>query len=273
MNNDWLVYEHPLNELMRVCLRLEYLFGKAKHYLSTSTDWDHLCLLDTLVKITEVLDRPDCKSKFVQEIQRHQAKLEQLERVQQVDQTRLQSLLLQLDQGQRYLQVQIGKLADNLRRNEFLYTVTQQSRNPGGICNGDAPAYQFWLNQSSATRLEDIRQWLEELSVIRQLVASLLYLTRENAHHHSAVAEAGFYQDAIDQRQSFQLIRIALPSKAMVYPELSVGRHRLALRFIKHNAHDHATQTDADISFELICCASLPNQIPSRQFNELQTEL
>ncbi|MCD6056186.1 MAG: uncharacterized protein K0R12_1148 [Gammaproteobacteria bacterium] len=269
MNSNWLLYEHPLNELMRVCLRLEYLFTKTQHYLSATSEWDHLCLLDTLVKIIEVLDRPDCKSKFVQEIQRHQAKLEQLERLQQVDQNKLSSVLSQLDNINVYLQAQVGKLADNLRRNEFLYMVTQQNKNPGGICNGDAPAYQFWLNQPAALRMKDMLQWLEELSIIRQLVVLLLQLTRDNGSSRRETAEAGFYHEAIDRRQSFQLIRIALPGNSLVYPELSVGPHRLALRFIKHDAYNHAVQTQENIAFELICCANLPINIPARHFSEL----
>ncbi len=260
MENDNLIYEQPLNELIRICLRLEYLFNKIKYHLAGQTNWDSHNIIDSILNITELLDRPDYKSKFTHEIQRHRTKLTQLQHNPQVNPQQLEYISTQLRIIYDYLHNHNGKLANQLRHNEFLHSIHQQLRSPVGICHFDAPYYHFWLHQPFAKRQHDIDTWLNELITIQQMTHLLLYLTRENAKKTVRTAQTGFYQETFSQDNTFQLIRISIPKHISVYPDLSVGRHRLALRFMQHNSQGRALQTTDDIVFELACCNSFTNQ-------------
>lgn len=254
MQHDYLIYEQPSNEFIRICLRLECLFGKIQHYLDGKTQWDSHDTLDTILKIIDILDRPDCKSKFVQDIQRHRSKLTQLRTAPQVDQTKLQQILTQLETFDDYLQQYHGKLACHLRHDEFLHNLQQQLYKLGGIYRCEAPFYHAWLQQPIAKRQHDLFNWLHELTPIQKMVQLILHLTRANTCINTETAQAGFYQQALDQQHTLQLIRIKVPKDIMVYPELSIGRHRLVIRFMQANLQQRAFQTKDDIVFELIRC-------------------
>ncbi len=63
---DIIVFEQPLNEQMRICLRLEQLFKQLKESMSQSSISASKIALTALLKIISVVDRPDLKSKLTQ---------------------------------------------------------------------------------------------------------------------------------------------------------------------------------------------------------------
>ena len=44
-----MIYEQPLNKQVRLCLRLEYLFDQANHYLGKDSVWDSHQLLKLIL--------------------------------------------------------------------------------------------------------------------------------------------------------------------------------------------------------------------------------
>ncbi len=66
-----IIYEQPVNEHMRVCLRLEHLFEQAMHWLHGTHSWDSRAALAVILEIINVLDRPDLKTKLVKELSRY----------------------------------------------------------------------------------------------------------------------------------------------------------------------------------------------------------
>ena len=67
---SYIYYEQPLNELVRTCLRLEYLSSLLDYYLETSKAGSAHAALATLLDILQILDRPDIKTKFIAEFHR-----------------------------------------------------------------------------------------------------------------------------------------------------------------------------------------------------------
>jgi cell division protein ZapD len=67
-------------------------------------------------------------------------------------------------------------------------------------------------------------------------------------------APQGFYQQAMDANISFQLIRIWVALDERVYPEISVGKHRLSVRFYQLDTFGRPAQTTHDISFQMAFC-------------------
>ncbi|WP_280123488.1 cell division protein ZapD [Coxiella endosymbiont of Ornithodoros amblus] len=61
-----ITYEQPLNEPMRICLRLEHLFRQLHEHISEpALAASHLAML-ALLKALNVIDRPDLKTKLTQ---------------------------------------------------------------------------------------------------------------------------------------------------------------------------------------------------------------
>jgi cell division protein ZapD len=59
------IYEQPVNEHVRVCLRLEQLFNQTLHWMRGTSAWDSRAAISALLEILNVLDRPDLKAKLV----------------------------------------------------------------------------------------------------------------------------------------------------------------------------------------------------------------
>ncbi len=67
------------------------------------------------------------------------------------------------------------------------------------------------------------------------------------------VAEAGFFQQALDTQNPCQLVQIVVANPAL-YPQVSGSRHRIAIRFYASAEDKKAQQAQGNIDFELRCC-------------------
>lgn len=255
-------YEQPLNEPIRLCLRLEHLFLQADHSLGGSTPCDARLCLQAVLEILSVMDRPDLKTKLVTALTAHAKRLTQLEANPEVDNHKLEQLLNQLDSLIDQLHGDSKKMAASLRADPFLSTVRQFSANPGGACNFSVPRYQCWLTQPANHRRATLDHWLATLRPLRAAMTLLLQLTRAQAMQKNVLAKQGFYQAALDPAQQLQMIRVCLgsPNENMtpmpVYPEISIGRHRLSIYFYQLGqlSGDPAIKVTTDLPFTLIYC-------------------
>lgn len=249
-----ITYEQPLNEHIRVCLRLEHLFQKIKHHLNSHSSWDSRTTLTTVLEILNVIDRPDLKIKLTKALSRHAEILAQLEHVPSIDKQKLRAVLDELDQLTDSLHSTQGKLGQSLRGNDFLNTIRQQMGNPAGACNFSTPAYHLWVQHSPEDRIRDLKDWMKEFDQLRNTVELILQLTRENSTPRPVTATNGFYQESLNAQTDFQMIRVKLPTAVESYPEISVGRHRLSIHFFSLNTDGNSRQSTRDISFQLTCC-------------------
>lgn len=256
MQEQLIIYEQPLNEHIRVCLRLEHLFNQILNNIEIPTEWGSRATLIALLETLNVIDRPDLKTKLTKALTQHAATLTQLEVLPQVDSTKLRQVLNELDRLIDKLYATQGKIGQNLRNNEFLNSIRQHLYNPGGAVNFSNPALQLWLRKPTEERMEDLKTWLKEFDQLIDVVILILRLTRESNNAADKLAENGFYQQALDPNVSCELVRVALSSDTNLYPEISVGRHRLSIRFVRTNCHEQgrAKQTDLNINFKLTCC-------------------
>jgi len=250
-----IIYEQPANEHTRACLKLERLFKQAKYFSDGASRHESRTALTSLIDILEVVDRPDLKSKFTQELSRHQINILRHVESPNVDRYKLDSILTELEVTIAKLHALPGKLGQELRSNEFLNNIRQHTLIAGGGCSFDTPAYHYWLSLPSEVRIEKFRNWFEMVSDIRAMVNLLLGIIRESNSPQEQIAESGFYQTALDTQQGpCQLIRIELPHDTIAYPEMSVGQHRFSVRFFTPNLESRHTQFDRDIRFQLTCC-------------------
>lgn len=249
-----MIYEQPLNEQIRICLRLEYLFNQADHYFKGRSAWDSHQMVKTILEILQVIERIDLKNKFCQTLNQYVHALSQLEKLQDIDKIKLGTTLKQIDRLIDGLHSNQKKIGQELREDEFLSTIQQRLYTPAGTCGFSLPSYQLWLQQDRTLRQQQLLSWFNHFNQLQEIVAMILKLIRESTPFKTTSATGGFYQNNLDQNIAYQLIRIKLPSTNNLFTEISVGRYRLAIHFFTLNITGRAIQTPADVTFELACC-------------------
>lgn len=255
MENKNIIYEQPLNEQVRLCLRLEYLFAQADHYLGKKSEWDIRQAIGTLLEISNITDRPDLKNKLGQILTQHATTLSQLEKFPDVDKNKLKDILNKINVLLDSLRTNTQKPGQILRENEFLNTIQQRLHTPAGACNFSLPGYYLWLRQDQEKISAKLLTWLEAFQQIHEVTKIILNVTRQNTDFKKDIkATGGFYQANLETNINYQMIRISIDGEKKLFPEISIGRHRLAIHFFNIDINGRATQTTNDVIFELACC-------------------
>ncbi len=251
-----IIFEQPLNEQLRICLRLEQLITQLQEYLANQSTRGSQMALISLLRLVDVMDRPDLKSKLMQMLTQYATTLGQLERFPQVNTERLQSLLQQLDRLINQLHHMSGRIGEVLRGNDFLNQLRPQLANPGGIFIHHVPTFALWLKQPYELRARELAQWADALKPLPEIATLVLELARSSTLPQTVHTQNGFYHQTLDSTLPCQLIRVAIPINLGIYTEISAGVHRLSIRFIKPNylTGERPKQISEPISFSLTCC-------------------
>lgn len=256
MTTPTIIYEQPLNELVRVCLRLEQLFHQIDHHIADTSTLGTRNVIGIMISLLQLLDRPDIKAKLAKELSHQHTVLSRLKNTPKIDHTKLKELLEQLDSMMRGFIDSSGKIGQNLREIELLSNLRLHLASPGGGCSFDIPVYHYWLQQPAEERISTIKSWLTEFNYIRNANETILTLIRESAKTSAKTAEQGFYQEPLDPQFNLRLVRVTIPEHTHAYPEISVGRHLLSVRFITPHIHNRPTQFMQNVSFWLTHCSA-----------------
>ncbi|EKE01031.1 MAG: hypothetical protein ACD_21C00238G0001 [uncultured bacterium] len=254
MKNETIIYEQPLNEQIRICLRLEFLFEQVHYHLASESSWDLRQALNSILEILHIADRPDLKNKLGQALNQYASSLIQLEKLPDIDKQKLHDTLKQIDKLIDELRANTQKTGQALRENEFLMAIQQRLYTPAGACGFSLPSYHLWLHQDTKILKEQLLNWLDSFKQLQAIADLMLKLTRESASFKNTKAIGGFYQSNLEPSAQHQMIRISIKSEKLLFPEISVGRHRLAVHFFTLDINGRAAQTPDDIVFELACC-------------------
>jgi cell division protein ZapD len=251
---DKVTYEQPLNERVRIFLRLEHLFRQVSHHMHGETVWDTRAVVTQLIDVLNIFSRSDLKSEVLKELDRHGTTLARMRQNPEVDHQRLGEVLTQIGTLSDRLYTQPGQTGAKLRNNEFLKSIMQRSSIPGGSCAFDLPAYQCWLERPIAERKRTLHEWLSSFDVVEQAVRLILHLIRSSGAPSQERAEGGFFQQTLDTNLPYQLIRVSVPASYGAFAEISGGKHRFAVRFKTADEEGGSSQLEQDVEFELIRC-------------------
>ncbi|OGT47222.1 MAG: hypothetical protein A3E83_02205 [Gammaproteobacteria bacterium RIFCSPHIGHO2_12_FULL_41_20] len=255
MDNE-LTYEQPLNEVIRVCLRLEQLFQQIDHHIKDDSPLSTRNLVSLIINVLHILDRPDIKAKLAKELSHHLTNMMRLENTPDIDRIKWQSIIEQLDNLSRSFIDSSGKIGHSLRDIELLNNLRLHLASPGGGCSFDIPLYYYWLHQPPMQCQETIRSWLSEFNPVRTATELLLKLVRNGAKMHTKAAVHGFYQELLDPQLNLRMIRVIVKKNTPAFPEISVGRHFLSVRFFIPDIEKKPTQHPENITFQLAYCSS-----------------
>lgn len=252
--NQTIIYEQPLNEMTRVCLRLEQFFSQIDRQLTDSSQLGARNTMTSIINLLQLLDRPDLKSKLAKELSHHLSSLSRYSEFPNIDAEKLKGLVNQLEELSRNLIDSSGKIGHRLRDIELLNMLRLHLASPGGGCSFDLPLFHYWLQQPVDVREATIRDWLMDFNQIRTVVNLLLDLVRKNSKVDEKTAVHGFHQELLDPQANLRMIRIGLALHVSAYPEISVGRHFLSIRFYSPDIDKRPSQYPDNLPFWLAYC-------------------
>ena len=255
MSPKYQTFEQPLNERIRMCLRIETLMKRYHYFEALKGDWSAYNAMLTILELTSLLERGDFKQELMKELDRQHVALKALSKHQEIDQSKLDLILSKQKNALDRIHRLDGKLGEHLKRIDFLLGIKQRISIPGGTCDFDLPQLRFWLNQEHEKRISDLQVWVAPYCELENVIDLILKVIRDSAHEKSMVAENGFYQKPLDAKQSTQMIRIHIDAAELIYPEISAGKHRYSVRFMEPAPGDGLpVQVKQDVKFLLAVC-------------------
>ncbi|PHS70859.1 MAG: cell division protein ZapD [Cycloclasticus sp.] len=244
----------PLSERIRTFLRLEDLFAQMNHFAQHDGEWHNRAELSCLLNILALSGRTDLRNEITKEIERHTKSLVTFAQNPNVDSEKLEQTIAQLHQLNLKLVASTGRLDHIISEVELLKALAQRNGIPGGSCDFDLPTYHFWLNKPLHERREKIQSWTANLIPIQHAITLLLQFIRFSAIPTTKIAYSGFYQQNLGANQSVQILRVTLESEADYFAEISGGKHRFTVRFMKPQETERPRQVDKEINFALSIC-------------------
>lgn len=251
---DMIMYDHPLNEIIRACLRLEQLFQQIDHQLSDTSIYGSRNLINLIINVLQLLDRADLKAKLAKEMTLLLSNLQRYGNQPHIDATKLNNLMQKLDELSRILIDSSGKIGQRLRDIELLNTLRSHFATPGGGCSFDIPIFHYWLQLPAEERKQTITEWLTDFAQIRTSVELVLELVRNNTKSEEKKAIHGFHQELLDAQLNLRMIRIGIARGLPTYPEVSIGRHFFSVRFYIPNIEKRPLQYTENLDFIVYYC-------------------
>ncbi|WP_448506783.1 cell division protein ZapD [Immundisolibacter sp.] len=252
---DFVVYEQPLNERMRMLLRVEFVLRNLHDSLGGDHVWHHRAAVLHLLDLADLLTRSDLRAEVVKELERLAGILTTMQNAPEVDRGRLQDVLDQLDGEIDRLHSLRLPFGQALLESDLIGQLRKRHNLALGNCDFDQPAYRHWLARPVIKRQQDIAAWSDPFTSLGSATSLILGLVRQSAAPTAESAQLGFYQRSLDTNLSHQLLRILLPLGSAYYPEVSAGRHRFSIRFVRYAESGKPLPADEDVSFRLVCCS------------------
>ena len=120
--NTTITYEFPLNERIRVFIRLEQLFQQFLHFSAGATASDKRAALSALLDIIMIFQRNDLKSEVLKELERDAKILRNMAEQQEAN----ASVLLEISLMSKKLHAVKGKIGINVMQSELFQSIAQR---------------------------------------------------------------------------------------------------------------------------------------------------
>ena len=288
-------FEHPLNERIRAFLRLQQLFSRLDYHLKGTDRCDLQAAMAVLLEIYDLTSRSNLKTEVLRELERHKLGLRDLsadapkateatdisgqantEASEAIDPDKSSEsnsedvadtldsdseaekkplTLEQIDHLRNELHAQPVRSHLQLQNSEFLNSIRHRCGVSGNGSTFDLPLYHFWLDRGIEECATTIRQWLKPYKQLRESIDLILQNIRNNGEFNQLTAERGFYQSSLKSEKSLQLVRMRIPDRPDIYPEISAGIHRITSRFMHYQSGDEKPrQYLGDIAFDIAIC-------------------
>lgn len=244
------IYEHPLNERLRLFLRLEYMLNQMKDFQNPQQIYDIQLFLNALFDVLGFFSRYEIRSELLNQLQSYKTNIEKNPDHKQ------SAFLKDLNEALSAVhRLDIHRITA-LRDNELFSGLRQRSFNQSGHYPFEAPAYQYWLQTHLQEPSTFFQNCFERFLPIVQALELLLHLTRETVDIQNEKVSDGVFLKNLDSKKQAQMLRLHLSSAQKVFPQISGDRHRISIRFMEQPCPScRPKQTEeALLSFGLQVC-------------------
>lgn len=250
-------YEQPLNEKMRLFMRMEMLMQRFQYHVSADAKPENtVAALQLLLELYNLSVRLDIKSDILKEIDRLGQAVRSLAQQGGGDVAATDAALETLNHHSDAICQQRGQLSQHLKNHMFFNALRQRSSLPGGLNGFDIPLFHYWQEQPLQVRLDDLQEWVAPYQPVNAAICDILAIIRRFGERREEVAKEGFFQSTLELRKPYQMVVVELPDKADCYPEISAGRQRFTLRFVNADMlAERGKQINKDVKFYLTLCA------------------
>ncbi len=253
-----IIYEQPLNEKIRLFMRLEHMFERFDHYVSDPSDINSQTAIELLLELHEMSSRLDVKSAILKIIDHQTMVIKNFNGENDEVEDKKNSIIKVLEEKTKELYSFHGQFGQFMKSHSFLNFVKQRLSVSGGLNTFDAPIFNLWINQPAEVRTEQLKLWVEPYQKSREAITLVMDLIRKSAEEVQYVAEDGFYQASLrsgPQAKNYQLLRVHIPSSFSYYPEISAGTQRFSIRFVSiDDLAERGKQVQDDVTFLLSIC-------------------
>ena len=248
------IYELPLNERLRTFMRIEFLYSRLKYFTSNLDDnWQTRTVIHTLLEIYSILSRTDVRREVLADLDRYIMQMQRFQSAPDADNNMVNDVLEDLDSIKNQV-VDIGTdYLLKLREDEFIASLLHRHTLPGGKAEFDMPKYKFFLESDKKNVVSQINSWIDIIRPICEGIDKLMWIIRESNEPIATVAVGGQYNHQIERRTQISLVRI-ITNDANIYPEISGGRHLIAVRFFNQNKDGIYLQFEDNVEFKISLC-------------------
>lgn len=251
------LYEFPCNERVRTFLRLEHTTEQMHRLVNMDEKLLELATFKTLFDIIELTSRPDLRKDLIQELVRYKMLLSSPGWSKHFNDDSRALLIMRIDTHIKTLVNTPPTLkgAQSLRENEWLSLLKSRGHIPGAGCSFDMPSLQFWLSKPYEERRRQFLYWIEGTSPIKHAVDLLLRSIRLVASERAYQVSDGNLMITIPPQENWSMIRIRVPRDIPCYPEITVNKFKLWIRFLELQGLEKAIPSHRNFSFNLEVCA------------------
>ena len=123
MEPNLIYFDHPMNETMRVLLRVEELQLQIKTLSQDTHPHANRAALRLVVELAILLDRTDLRARFTKKANRFLSNLERLQKTPLIDYSKLEDTTSRLTGILKQFHGDTGKFAQRLRENYFIKSI------------------------------------------------------------------------------------------------------------------------------------------------------
>ncbi len=250
------IYEHPLNERVRLFLRLELIYNQATHFKTVADIYEAQMCFNSLFALMNISKRYELRSEILKELIRMQNMLNSAQQHEGADKNKIKELLIEINSCISGLHNLDSSKILAVQNDELLNTIKLRNIHDTGTYFFEIPELQFWLLQSNDDKQYQINNWMEPFRAFRDSIAFILKIIRESSKPTAECAKSGmFLKTTAREITPYQLLRVKVNGIQNAYPQISGGKHRFSIRFIERSTFEKGiSQITTDVNFELQTC-------------------
>ena len=248
-----ITFEQPLNQRIRVFMRVQQLAARFDHHANADCAWDIHTAVLLLIDLHDIADRTDLKVEAMKELERQSQSLSQFSGSCAIDDHCLNEMLERQRACITQLHEHNGQMAQTVKRSAFLNNVRQRCAVSGSPCSSDLPVYYHWLNASIDQCKTKLQEWMKPYRVALKAIDLALSTIRNSTYFEALEASDGFYPLTLNPKRLVQLIRVKTPGN--IFPQISGNKYLVSLQFFRYTStSQESLQAIENIKFELAVC-------------------